>query len=140
MSQELEGRRHLLSLLEAVRKLTDIMEGMVGHEMMVSLVVSRIAREARRLHGVDGGRRILQRLLDGLPDGEQADVFVPDAAFRMGSKESAVWSFAGAIIDALLGMIGEEPAYAIILTSTEVTKPVLHGFIESMAEAAQYDL
>ena len=116
------------------------MQQAVGAEMALSIVLSSLTREARRQHGLDGARTLLQGLVGSMPEGEQGEVYVPSAAFQLGPRERAVWIAAGVMVRTLREEFDEVIACKMILVSVGATRPMVQGLLDTMAEAAQPDL
>lgn len=118
----------------------EAMQAIVGSDMARSIILSRLAREARRHHGVDGGRLLLQHLMPCLPESDPVDVDVPDVSFRLGEAEILVWDAAGDLITTMCAAMGDECAFLVVLYKMKATKPMIQGFIDTMQAASHYDI
>lgn len=118
----------------------EAMQAIVGNDMARSIILSRLTREARRRHGVDNGRSFLQHLMQFLPEGDSADVYVPDGSFRMNDVEALLWDSAGRLITAMCSAMGDEYAFLIILYQMKATKPMIQGFVDTMRAASHLDI
>lgn len=118
----------------------EAIQAIVGTDMARSIILSRLAREARRHHGLDGGRALLQTLMPLLPESDPVDVVVPDALFRLGHDEAYAWDAAGRLITAMRSAMGDEYAFLILLVKMNATQPMIQGFIDTMAIASHYDI
>lgn len=119
----------------------EAMQAIVGTELARTIILSRLTREARRQHGLDGARALLQTLMPLFPESSGSVVgVVPNASFRLGRDEAYVWDAAGRLISAMCATMGEEYAFLILLGKMKATKQMIQGFIDSMQAAARYDI
>src|ERR1044072_7313395 len=122
------------------QRLITMMQQTVGTEMAMSILLSRVSREARRLYGLDGAQHLFRHLAAVMPDGDQAEAIVPNAAFQLGRRERTVWDVAGMMVQTVCAAFPAETAFHIILSSAHATKPMINAMIATMPQVSQYDV
>ena len=118
---------------------------LVEQDFAFGIILSRIARELRRTYGVEGAKRFLLEFVANLPPlNADVEVVVPDASYRMGASEQAIWDMSYVLIDHARRMLLPARMFTILLDRVaqrlgDIARPVLIGFADSMATAGQYD-